>query len=66
MLSGSNRNYCACPHCGSTEVHVTRWTGFVERCVLHLWGMCPYRCITCYRRFYWRTFVTQEAAKKTT
>ena len=43
-----------CPHCGSWEIHGTRWKGLVERCVLWLWGLCPYQCKGCYKRFYAR------------
>ena len=43
-----------CPHCGSWEIHSTRWKGLVERCVLYLWGLAPYQCKGCYRRFYAR------------
>lgn len=41
MQGGSNGTRTMCPHCGSPEVHVTRWTGLVERCVLYLWGCVP-------------------------
>src|SRR5215475_11565688 len=43
-----------CPHCGSWEVHGTRWKGLVERCVLYLWGLRPFQCKACYKRFYGR------------
>ena len=64
MQGRSKRIHSLCPHCGSGEVNVTRWTGLVERCVLYLWGLCPYRCRGCYRRFYGHTPVTQEPTKK--
>jgi len=51
-----------CPYCGSSEVHVSRWTGLVERCVSYLWGLRPYRCRCCYKRFYRRTLTTQQKA----
>lgn len=38
MQGGSNGTRSTCPHCGSGEIHATRWTGLVERCVLYLWG----------------------------
>ena len=43
-----------CPHCGSWEIHSTQWKGLVERCVLYLWGLAPYQCKGCYKRFYAR------------
>jgi DNA-directed RNA polymerase subunit RPC12/RpoP len=55
--------YQACPHCGSGEIHVTRWGGLLERCVLYLWGARPYRCRTCYKRFYMRTIVQGTASR---
>lgn len=64
MQGGSNGTHSMCPHCGSGEIHATRWTGLVERCVLYLWGMGPYRCRSCYKRFYMRTVVHQETAKR--
>ena len=63
MRGRSNGTHSMCPYCGSAEVHVTRWTGLVERCVLYLWEMCPYRCRACYSRFYGRTLVTQRSAE---
>jgi len=50
-----NSDYQICPHCGSGEVHKTDWNGFLERCVLYLWEISPYRCRSCYVRFYRRT-----------
>lgn len=64
MQGGSNGTHSMCPNCGSGEIHATRWTGLVERCVLYLCGMCPYRCRTCYKRFYMRTVAHQETANR--
>lgn len=64
MQGGNNGTHSICPHCGSGEIHATRWTGLVERCVLYLWGRCPYRCRGCYKRFYMRTVAHQETAKR--
>lgn len=30
MQGGSNGTRSTCPHCGSGEIHATRWTGLVK------------------------------------
>jgi hypothetical protein len=54
MQSHSQPRYRICPHCGCTHFHETQWKGFVERCVLYMWGLQPYQCRECYKRFYLR------------
>lgn len=54
MESHSRPKYRICPHCGTTRFHKTQWKGFVERCVLYMWGLLPYQCTECYKRFYLR------------
>lgn len=43
-----------CPQCGSGEVHKTVFYGLVERCILYLWGLTPFQCRCCCKRFYRR------------
>jgi hypothetical protein len=50
-----------CPHCGSGEVHKTVWNGLVERIVLNLWGISPFQCRCCCKRFYRRVVVQNGA-----
>jgi len=64
-----SRAYCyrqTCPYCGSGEVHRTVWNGLVERCVLYLWGMGPFRCRRCYKRFYQRMVLENGASPTST
>ena len=56
--------YRACPNCGGTYFHTTQWRGLVERCVLYLWGLRPYQCRECYKRFYLRPVPGDESAAK--
>lgn len=52
MESSSNCHQQTCSYCGSGEVHRTVWNGFMERSVLHLLRIYPFRCRRCYKRFY--------------
>jgi len=54
MESHSEPKYRICPHCGTTHFHRTQWKGLVERWVLYVWGLRPYQCRECYKRFYLR------------
>jgi hypothetical protein len=45
----SNRS---CPNCGKPKVQRSRRHGFVERRLLRLLHLSPYRCMDCNRRFY--------------
>jgi len=57
-----------CPHCRSTETSRSRRHGSVERFLLRVIGVLPYRCLDCDARFYalsWfgtGTSVTDKAA----
>ena len=52
MQSHSKPRHQICPHCRGTHFHKTQWKGFVERCVMYMWGLWPYQCRDCYKRFY--------------
>ena len=41
-----------CPECGSDSIYKSHRRGFLERMVLGLTKMRPYRCRECYERFY--------------
>ena len=41
-----------CPNCGNQNVHKSHKRGFVEKYLLRLLLLCPYRCDACYHRFY--------------
>jgi len=53
-----------CPHCGSGEVHMTVCDGLLERCVIYLWGISPFQCRCCCKRFYRRIVAQEEANPK--
>lgn len=53
-----------CPHCRGSHFHTTQWKGLVERCVLYLWGLKPYQCRECYKRFYMRPVPQADSAAK--
>ena len=56
--------YQICPHCGSGEVHLTVWTGLLERWVSYLRGTSPYQCRCCCGRFYRRLISQKELENK--
>jgi hypothetical protein len=41
-----------CPFCRCLEVYRTRSKGIIERHLLRVVHLCPYRCTSCDRRFY--------------
>jgi hypothetical protein len=41
-----------CPHCRSTETSRSHRHGGVERYLLRVVGVLPYRCLECDARFY--------------
>jgi len=41
-----------CPFCRCLEVYRTRSKGIIERHLLPVVRLCPYRCTSCDRRFY--------------
>jgi len=60
-----SRQHQICPHCGSGEIHLTGWTGFVERCVIRvMWDLRPFRCRSCAKRFYLHSLPERTVAKK--
>jgi hypothetical protein len=42
----------ACPSCGSSKICRSRRWGFVERTLLNIIFVRPFRCLTCDDRFY--------------
>src|SRR5262245_51680063 len=66
MQSDNKSGYRMCPHCGCTHFHKTQWKGIVERCVLHMWGLRPYQCRECYKRFYLRPTENAGTGDKST
>jgi hypothetical protein len=42
----------SCPYCGSLEVRRSRRRGPLERLLLPLLLLHPFRCMDCYRRHY--------------
>jgi hypothetical protein len=63
MQSHSKPGYQICPRCRGTHFHETQWKGFVERCVMYMWGLQPYQCRDCYERFYLSPLANAEADK---
>jgi DNA-directed RNA polymerase subunit RPC12/RpoP len=55
----------ACPDCGSHRASRSHRQGILERYVLRVLQIRPYRCIICYRRFYRRETPAQQVASKT-
>jgi hypothetical protein len=61
-------NKRVCPHCRSLETSRSHRHGGVERYLLRVIGLLPYRCLDCDSRFYAfprfgaRTSVTDKAA----
>jgi hypothetical protein len=51
----STRKY-RCPECGSESVYKSHRRGILERMVLGLTKMRPYRCRECYERFYGKDY----------
>jgi hypothetical protein len=45
-------NKRACPHCRSLETSRSRRHGGIERYLLRVIGILPYRCLDCDARFY--------------
>lgn len=41
-----------CPHCSGTLVRKSHRAGLLERTLLRVFFLRPYRCRECYRRFY--------------
>ena len=64
MQNFNKSRYRVCPHCRGRHFHRTRWKGLVERCVLYLWGLQPYQCRECYKRFYMRPAPQTDSATK--
>lgn len=53
QMSGSRvKKRKACPHCGQTDCYRTRHYGPIERYLLRLLKLRPYRCENCHHRFY--------------
>jgi hypothetical protein len=42
----------ACPRCGGKSIRRSHRVGFMERCLLRMSSVRPYRCLDCDRRFY--------------
>jgi type II secretory ATPase GspE/PulE/Tfp pilus assembly ATPase PilB-like protein len=42
----------ACPRCECESIRRSRRVGFMERCLLRMSFIRPYRCLDCDRRFY--------------
>jgi DNA-directed RNA polymerase subunit RPC12/RpoP len=51
-----------CPRCGSERLHRSHRDGALERYVLRLVGVRPYRCESCNERFLSRKKPAQEPA----
>jgi len=49
-----------CPRCHSDEVFRSHRRGAMEKYVLRLVGMRPYRCVNCDARFYGLSSVTEQ------
>ena len=49
---GDPRTYC--PRCGSTWVCRSYRSGWIKRHLLRAFGLSPYRCDCCDRKFYLR------------
>jgi DNA-directed RNA polymerase subunit RPC12/RpoP len=47
-----NRDFMACPRCGSEDLYRSRGRGIYERIVLRVFDRYPYRCKQCGARFY--------------
>lgn len=45
-------SHCSCPACGGHAVRRSRRNGLVERVLLRVVFIRPYRCVTCDKRFY--------------
>ena len=54
LLSSTRSSRKACPDCGSHRSSRSQRFGILERYVLRVMQVCPYRCIVCYKRFYRR------------
>jgi ribosomal protein L37AE/L43A len=52
-----------CPSCGSKKVHRSKRKGFLERVVLGVAAIRPYRCENCDKRFL-HTRVRHETTRK--
>jgi PilZ domain len=50
----SNARTPLCPKCGNHNVHRSHRQRFLEKYLLRLLGICPYRCEACYQRFFRR------------
>jgi hypothetical protein len=42
----------ACPRCECKSIRRSHRVGFIERCLLRMSFIRPYRCLDCDRRFY--------------
>jgi len=47
-----------CPNCESARIHQSRRKGIVERVILALLFVRPFRCERCDQRFFRRSFAT--------
>src|SRR5262249_60712622 len=61
MQNYKKPKYRMCPRCRGWHFHTTQWKSAVERCVLNLWGLRPYQCRECYKRFYLRPVPQDES-----
>ncbi|HET9402827.1 MAG TPA: hypothetical protein VFO34_17910 [Candidatus Acidoferrales bacterium] len=50
----------SCPCCGSEEVTRSRRQGFIERNILGMTAIRPYRCMDCDTRYYGRRRYMQD------
>jgi len=53
-----------CPECGSDSIYKSHRRGLLERVVLGLTKMRPYRCRECYERFYAKEGKEYDLASK--
>ncbi|HTP44259.1 MAG TPA: hypothetical protein VMJ13_06820 [Candidatus Acidoferrum sp.] len=51
----------SCPHCNSDEVYRSHRRGTVEKYILRVVGVRPYRCANCDARFYGFAAAIDEA-----
>jgi hypothetical protein len=55
-----------CPNCDSTRIHHSKRRGFVEKVILAVLYVRPFRCERCDQRFFRWSFSTNPNASPTT